>query len=58
LKNEIRAIVDFDANFNGNYGGAPLVQEANGNFVPLFNSPTLNFGERSFSRELGDLLGQ
>lgn len=46
-----------DANFNGNYGGTPLVQAANGTFVPLINNPTLNFGERSYSRELGDLFG-
>ncbi len=44
-----------DANFNGNYAIFPVVQAASGNFVPLYNDPQLNFGERSDMRDLEDL---
>ena len=46
-----------DANFNGNYGGMPLVQLGSGSFVPVFDQPSLNYGERSAERELADLVG-
>lgn len=46
-----------DSNFNGNYAAFPLVEAPNGQFVPLFNNPSLNFGERSALRELTDLVG-
>ena len=46
-----------DANFNGNYAIFPLIESASGDFVPLFNNPSLNFGERSGVQELTDLGG-
>ncbi len=46
-----------DANFNGNYGGTPLVQLGNGQWVPVYGEPSLNYGERSAERELTDLVG-
>ena len=46
-----------DANFNGNYSIFPLVQASSGQFVPLFDDSSLNFGERSTMREQTDLAG-
>ena len=46
-----------DANFNGNYSIFPLIQDASGQFVPLFDDRSLNFGERSTMREQTDLAG-
>jgi iron complex outermembrane receptor protein len=46
-----------DANFNGNYAIFPLVEAPSGQFVPLFDNPSLNFGERSTMREQTDLAG-
>jgi len=46
-----------DANFNGNYSIFPLIQTPSGQFVPLFDNPSLNFGERSTMREQTDLGG-
>jgi iron complex outermembrane receptor protein len=46
-----------DASFNGNYAIFPLTQVLSGQFLPLFNDPSLNFGERSTMREQTDLGG-
>ncbi|MBS0380507.1 MAG: TonB-dependent siderophore receptor [Proteobacteria bacterium] len=46
-----------DSNFNGNYAISPLVQIPGGAFVPLYNDPHLNFGERSGLQERTDLGG-
>jgi len=43
------------ANFNGNYAIFPLIGSSSGQFVPLFNDPHLNLGERSAAQELTDL---
>ena len=44
-----------DSNFNGNYATFPVVQAANGNFVPVYENPALNYGERSDTRDRHDL---
>jgi iron complex outermembrane recepter protein len=46
-----------DSNFNGNYAAFPLIEAPSGQFLPLFNDPTVNFGERSALREITDLAG-
>ena len=46
-----------DSNFNGNYAIFPLIQAPSGQFVPLFNDPSQNFGERSTMSEQTDLGG-
>ncbi len=43
-----------DANFNGNYAAFPLIQAPGGQFVPLYNNPSLNYGERSALQEITD----
>lgn len=46
-----------DANFNGNYAIFPLIEAPDGHFAPLFDDPSLNYGERSTMREQTDLGG-
>lgn len=46
-----------DSNFNGNYAAFPLIEAAGGQFVPLYNNPNLNYGERSALQEIADFAG-
>ncbi len=46
-----------DSNFNGNYAAFPLIEAPSGQFVPLYNNPSLNYGERSALQEIADFAG-
>lgn len=46
-----------DASYNGNYAIFPLIESSSGHFGPLFDDPSLNYGERSPMHEQTDFAG-
>ncbi len=46
-----------DANNNGNYAAFPVIEAPSGQFVPFYDNPSLNYGERSALQEIANFVG-